>query len=120
MIKMVLSAFAALTVMFAAPASAQVSPPAQVNLFTVTMGKIVNGQVPMTLNNQTVVVTMAGCDTTWATGQAFYVLSVTGIPPVVVRKDLLDYAWDKTGGDWDVAFTALVDAKQVCIIAPVK
>lgn len=120
MIKMVLSALAALTVMFAAPASAQVTPPTQVKLFTVTMGKIVNGQVPMTLNNQTVTVTMAGCDTTWATGQAFYVLSVQGTPPVVIRKDLMDYAWNKTGGDWDVSFNALVGAKQVCIIAPVK
>lgn len=120
MIKMVLSAIAALTFMFAAPAFAQVTPPDHVKIFTVSMGKIVDGSVPMTLNKQTVAVKMDVCETTWATGQEFYVLAVTGSPPVAVRKDLMDYAWNKTGGNWNVAFQALVGAKQVCSIAPAK
>jgi hypothetical protein len=120
MMKMILSALVALTATFATPAMAQVTPPGHVKIMTATIGRLDDRTAPLTIGSQTVNITLIGCDIRWNTGQEFYVLSTGNTPPIVIRKDLMDFAWDRSGRDWDTAFQALVNEKLVCLIAPVE
>jgi hypothetical protein len=120
MIKMILSALVALTATFATPAMAQVTPPSHVKIFSASLGQLDGRIAPLTIGRQTVRVTLFGCEIRWNTGQEFYVLSTVKSPPIVIRKDLMDFAWEKLGQDWDIAYQALVDEKLVCLITPVE
>lgn len=120
MIKMILSALVALTATFATPAMAQVTPPAHVKIMSATLGQLDGRNAPLTVGRQTVNVTLIGCEIRWNTGQEFYVLSTTNSPPIVMRKDLMDFAWEKSGRDWNIAYQALVNEKLVCLIAPAE
>lgn len=120
--KKILSAVAALLALIATPAlAASVTPPTQVTMITVQLGELSSdATVPMVKGTAKVVVQLAGCQAKWATGQDFYALATPGAPVVLVRKDLLDYAWTKSEENWDVAFQALVNAKLVCAVVDVK
>ena len=121
MIKMVLGALAALTALVAAPAMAQVTPPAHVKMITVTLGHLGEDHtVPVTVGGKTLKVKISNCEAAWADGDAFYAIATADSNPYVMHKKLMDYAYSETKGDWDTALSAMAAAKQICRLDPVE
>lgn len=120
--KLILGALAALSALVAVPAlAADPTPPAQVKMIVVQVGHLDEAnRAPIIKGSAKVTVTLKGCETTWTDNQEFYMLGTAGAPPVLIRKDILDYAWDKSGQDWDASFKAIFAANLACIVAAAK
>lgn len=119
--KMILGALAALTALIAAPVmAADPTPPAQVQIMVVQLGHLEGRDTTVTKGDRHATVTLDGCETSWKDGQDFYMLGAAGAPPVLIRKDILDYALQQTNNDWDVAFKAIVAANLACIVTAAK
>jgi hypothetical protein len=120
MLKMVLGALAALTALVAAPAMAQVTPPAHVKMITVTVGKLEGDKAPISASGKTFVVKLSGCEASWATGDAFYAIATADSNPYIMHKKLMDYAYERSNKDWDTAIGAMAYAKQICLVSPAE
>lgn len=119
MLKNLFAALAMFAALFASPTFAKSTPPDHVAILLGTLGKFEYNSAPLTVEGQVARVTLSGCDIQWKTGQVFYILLAEGSPPLIIRKDLLDYALSQTN-DWDMALEALNDAQVICAISPVN
>jgi hypothetical protein len=91
--------------------------PSHVTVRVATIGRLnnTNNTAPMTYNGKVMTVTMSGCEVRWNDGTPFYVLTAEGNNTVlVIRKDLMDYAYAQTNQDWDTAIEALAGADKIC------
>lgn len=119
--KLIMSALAALAALIAVPALADPTPPAQVKMIVVQVGHLGEGNTaPIIKGDRKVTVTLKGCETTWTDNQSFYMLGAANAPVILIRKDIFDYAWEKSGQDWDTSFKAIVAANLACIVADAK
>lgn len=118
--KLILGVFAALTAFLAAPVMAQVTPPSHVQMITVTVGKLEGDVVPVTANGKTLKVKLEGCEAARKTGDEFYAITAPGTGVFIMHKKLTEYAYGRMEKNWDATIRVMLQANQICHIAPAE
>ncbi len=111
--KLILGLFAALTSLIAVPTLA-ITPPDHVKMIVVKVGHLENGVAPIIMGNKFMKATLKNCQVGWNDNDEFYAITTVNSGIYLIPRELADYAWEASEHNWNIAFTALVQANKVC------